>query len=333
MRTQPTLRVRPRHVAAGALAIGSTLSVAALAGAAPGGAAAPAAPAAAAPAAGVALPAPSAKLADARLRYGQRVVVDGRARSSSVVLQYRPATGHAWHAIDHDAVARDGRYRVSAKLRSSGAVRVVAAQAAVAADAAAEAQAARSASRAHRVAVAAQLVVKRRTHQTDAGRAVKVRGVLFPRTRGHKVTVEGRVAGRWRTLGAGRTRGNGHFEARVASRLGTTPLRVRAAGTKRNVSTKAQAGKVQGFRSSLASWYGIYGGPLACGGTLGYSQLGVAHKTLPCGTKVTIRYRGRQVTVPVIDRGPYVGGREWDLTGATARALHFDGVGVIHTTV
>lgn len=48
---------------------------------------------------------------------------------------------------------------------------------------------------------------------------------------------------------------------------------------------------------------------------------------------MTIRYNGRQVTVPVIDRGPYVGGREWDLTGATARALGFDGVGTIWTTV
>jgi rare lipoprotein A len=36
--------------------------------------------------------------------------------------------------------------------------------------------------------------------------------------------------------------------------------------------------------------------------------------------------------VPVIDRGPYVAGREWDLTGATARALGFSGAGVIWST-
>jgi rare lipoprotein A (peptidoglycan hydrolase) len=148
------------------------------------------------------------------------------------------------------------------------------------------------------------------------------------------VTVEGRVGGHWRAVGRAKTRANGHFAARVvASRLGTVPLRVRTASTRANLGTRAAAGALQGFRASVASWYGIYGGPLACGGTLGYSQLGVAHKSLPCGTKVTIRYHGRQVTVPVIDRGPYIGGREWDLTGATARALGFDGVGTIWTTV
>lgn len=348
MPTQPTLRVRPRHLAAGALAFGTTLSAAALAVAAPpGGAAAPAhgpaapaavtgaaAPAAgaAAPAAAVALPAPSARVEDKRLRYGQRVVVKGRARTSSVVLQYAPA-GRRWRAIRHAAVRPDGRYELTARLRSSGAVRVVGAQAAAATEATAEAQASRAASRSQRVAVAAELVVKRRTHRADAGADVKVRGVLFPRRRGARVTVEGRVEGRWKAVGRGSTNRHGHFAARVESRLGTTPLRVRSAGTKRNVATKAGAGAVQGFRASLASWYWLYGSPLACGGTLGYSQMGVAHKSLPCGTKVTIRYHGRQVTVPVVDRGPYVGGREWDLTGATARALGFSGVGVVRTTV
>jgi len=331
------LRVRPRHAAAGALAIGTTLSVAALAVAAPGsGGGAPDGSAApgdsARPTAAVALPAPSARLADRRLRYRERLVVKGRARSGAVVLQYAPHGGR-WRAIGQGRVEADGRYRLAARLRSSGAVRVVAADAGGSPDATAAAQAVRAASRAQRVAVAAQLVVKRRTHRVDAGRAVRVGGVLFPRTRGHRVTVEGRVSGRWRALARARTRADGHFSARVASRLGTTPLRVRSATTRRNLSVRAGAGAVQGFRAGLASWYGIYGGPLACGGTLGYSQLGVAHKTLPCGTKVTIRYRGRQVTVPVIDRGPYVGGREWDLTGATARRLGFGGVGVIRTSV
>ena len=39
--------------------------------------------------------------------------------------------------------------------------------------------------------------------------------------------------------------------------------------------------------------------------------------TLPCGTMVTLRYGGRTITVPVIDRGPYVAGRDYDLTYAT----------------
>lgn len=80
------------------------------------------------------------------------------------------------------------------------------------------------------------------------------------------------------------------------------------------------------LRWTVASRFDDYGLPLACGGVLGRSQPGVAHRTLPCGTKVTIAYRGRTVTVPVVDRGPYVAGREFDLTGATADALRFTGV-------
>ena len=68
---------------------------------------------------------------------------------------------------------------------------------------------------------------------------------------------------------------------------------------------------------------------VACGGTLSPSTMGVAHKTLPCGTKVTISYEGRTVKVPVIDRGPYIAGRDYDLTEAVRNKLGFGGVGTI----
>jgi rare lipoprotein A (peptidoglycan hydrolase) len=80
---------------------------------------------------------------------------------------------------------------------------------------------------------------------------------------------------------------------------------------------------------SIASVYTDYGKPVACGGVLHVPELGVANKTLPCGTMVTFLYAGRAIRVPVIDRGPYIAGREWDLTGATAEALHFPGLGPI----
>ena len=60
--------------------------------------------------------------------------------------------------------------------------------------------------------------------------------------------------------------------------------------------------------------------------------LGVANKSLPCGTMVTFRYHGHTVRVPVIDRGPYSGAREWDLSAATAHRLGFGGVGTVWTT-
>jgi rare lipoprotein A (peptidoglycan hydrolase) len=83
------------------------------------------------------------------------------------------------------------------------------------------------------------------------------------------------------------------------------------------------------YHVSIASVYTDYGLPIACGGVLHVPQLGVANKTLPCGTMVTFRYGGRAIRIPVIDRGPYIAGREWDLTGAAAEALRFPGLGPI----
>ncbi len=73
------------------------------------------------------------------------------------------------------------------------------------------------------------------------------------------------------------------------------------------------------------SWYGpgLYGNGTACGQKLTKDLVGVAHRTLPCGTLVTFRYKGVTLTVPVIDRGPYVSGRTWDLShGACAKLGH-----------
>jgi hypothetical protein len=87
-----------------------------------------------------------------------------------------------------------------------------------------------------------------------------------------------------------------------------------------------------GEHVSVASVFVDYGLGLACGGLLGVNQIGVAHKTAPCGTLIDFTYNGRTLQVPVIDRGPYIAGREWDLTGATARALGFPGLGPIEWT-
>jgi putative peptidoglycan binding protein/rare lipoprotein A (RlpA)-like double-psi beta-barrel protein len=77
------------------------------------------------------------------------------------------------------------------------------------------------------------------------------------------------------------------------------------------------------MRSAKATWYGpgLYGNRTACGTRLRRGTLGVAHKSLPCGTPVTFYKAGRFVTVPVIDRGPFRRGVAWDLTAATARKL------------
>ena len=81
----------------------------------------------------------------------------------------------------------------------------------------------------------------------------------------------------------------------------------------------------QWHHDANVSWYGpgLYGNRTACGYALTKSLVGVAHRTLPCGTRVTFRNpaTGRTVTAAVVDRGPYVSGRSWDLTGGLCLAL------------
>jgi rare lipoprotein A len=90
------------------------------------------------------------------------------------------------------------------------------------------------------------------------------------------------------------------------------------------------------LRSAGASWYGgttMWGRSTACGQVLRPSTIGVANKSLPCGTPVKFIWHGHSIVAPVIDRGPYVKGRAWDLTAAAAEALDFEGIGRIQYAV
>jgi hypothetical protein len=85
------------------------------------------------------------------------------------------------------------------------------------------------------------------------------------------------------------------------------------------------------YRPSIATQYGpgFYGHRTACGKVLKRSTLGVANRTLRCGTPVAVYYQGRTVVVPVIDRGPYANHADWDLTMSTAKALGIGGTATI----
>jgi hypothetical protein len=78
-----------------------------------------------------------------------------------------------------------------------------------------------------------------------------------------------------------------------------------------------------GMKRRTASWYGpgFWRNKTACGKRLRRRTVGVAHKRLPCGTKVVFHKGGRWLRTKVIDRGPYVKGRTWDLTQRAAEAL------------
>jgi hypothetical protein len=167
-------------------------------------------------------------------------------------------------------------------------------------------------------------------HLLTGGRAVAIRGRVNPSGR-RRVKVVARGGGDVDVLSV-LSKPNGSFAARWRP-PGIGAYRVRAYAThhRRIRGAASRPRSLSAYRRAIASYYGpgLYGGALACGGTLQPGTLGVAHKTLPCGARVTLRYRGRTLTVPVVDRGPYAAGREIDLTEATKARLRFPDVGVL----
>jgi rare lipoprotein A len=185
--------------------------------------------------------------------------------------------------------------------------------------------------------LATRLTVRSRALDVLAGRRAAVTGTL--RAAGSPGGLAGRMvflqalAGRgWSTLAATRTGPKGAFALRFSPhRIGSTIVRVRFAGGQGLRASRRRLGRLNVYRSVQASWYGG-GGSLACGGSLSSGTMGVASRTLPCGMLVTLRFDGRSVRVPVIDRGPYVEDREFDLTEATKQALGFGDTGAVWST-
>jgi rare lipoprotein A (peptidoglycan hydrolase) len=161
------------------------------------------------------------------------------------------------------------------------------------------------------------------------GEAVVIRGRVRPAGR-HRVKLV--VRGPHGAMLKARTRANGRFRTDwTAAASGNYAVRAYGVHDAHTRGSASAARRLTAYRPAEASYYGpgLYGNGVACGGTLLPGTLGVANKTLPCGTKVKLRYRGHTVTVPVIDRGPYVAGRDFDLTTATKERLHFPGVGTV----
>ncbi len=165
-----------------------------------------------------------------------------------------------------------------------------------------------------------------------AGRTARVRGRLLPRRAGRVVLLERRTRRGWSAIDRTRTGPTGRYTLthRTGS-AGSLTVRVRAAGDARTRPARRVVGRVNAFRPAFASWYGpgLYGNALGCGGRLSPGTVGVAHKSLPCGTPVVLRLGSNIVRTRVIDRGPYVGGREFDLTAATKARLGFGSTGTI----
>jgi rare lipoprotein A len=69
-----------------------------------------------------------------------------------------------------------------------------------------------------------------------------------------------------------------------------------------------------------ASWY-KYGTVTASGERFNPNGLTAAHKKLPFGTILLLTYEGKSVIVRINDRGPFIKGREIDLSKGAAKAL------------
>jgi hypothetical protein len=153
--------------------------------------------------------------------------------------------------------------------------------------------------------------IRGRATAEDAGRAVTLErqdpaGAWLP-IASTVVAQDGTFSALWRTDVVGRVTLRAIVAREDAASAASTPL----------------VAQTTVFRPAVASWYGpgFFGRRTACNIRLTRRTVGVAHKTLPCGTQVELYHGGRTITVPVIDRGPFVAGREWDLTQAAARQL------------
>lgn len=141
----------------------------------------------------------------------------------------------------------------------------------------------------------------------------------------------------WTIAGTGRTNATGAFAVVLRPRhIGRFMFRATTARPATAAATSPIP--IEIYRRVVATIFGSgdYGSRTACGQALTPVLLGVAHLKLPCGTQVDITYAGHTITVPVVDRGPYVGGVSYDLTTATAAALGIDttaqiGALAIHT--
>jgi peptidoglycan lytic transglycosylase len=171
-----------------------------------------------------------------------------------------------------------------------------------------------------------------------AGRAQRASGTVGRAAAGAAVLVQlSDPAAGWQTLATATAGADGSFRAMWrAPRPGRFRLRVIVSAGSRAGASSSQAAigaPLSVYAPARATIFGpgFYGRRTACGTLLRSTTVGVAHRTLPCGTRVEVFYEGQRLVVPVIDRGPFVAGVGWDLTTAAARALRFPGQGELGT--
>ena len=161
------------------------------------------------------------------------------------------------------------------------------------------------------------------------GSRVSLTGMLAGSGSGRSVEVQlhGR-SGAWLTVARGPAARDGSFKLSWrAPKSGRFLARAVTAGAHKSELAATPTTVITVHNKTQATWYDQAGTTSACGVKLRKATLGVAHKTLPCGTRLDFSFRGKSITIPVIDRGPFVNGVSYDLTIEVARRLGFVNTG------
>ena len=273
-----------------------------------------------------------------KVRFGHPVRVTGSApaadRGRRVFLLTAASSQSTWHQIAVTHATKTGRFTFRIVPRASGLLRAAIPGATAATPTTGEATAGIAnvqTAEVRALTVKARFAVPAAAHAiVGSTRRVHVGGKLLPAVPGRVVQLQGHTAQGWHTVAEARTGQHGGFRLSFAPHSATgQSLRVLFTGDARNARSAQSAGTVNALHPVLASWYND-AGTTGCGFHAG---LGVANKTLPCGTHVTLHYGGRTVNAVVDDRGPYVAGREFDLNQNTAAALGFAGVGTVWASI
>jgi hypothetical protein len=272
------------------------------------------------------------------VQFGRGVTISGAVpvadAGKRVLLQTAPKGQSSWRSLGAATVGSAGTFRGRVIPRHSGLLRAVeqapkvpvtASRPGTVAPAPAPAPMSGAGSR-PTVTVGARFTPAHHKSAVHSTHPVHVGGTLLPALPDRRVRLEGHDGHGWHTLSTGRTGARGRYRLSLAPDAADGQrLRVTFGGDNHNARATRPAGQVNVLHPALASWYED-GGNTACGFHAG---LGVANRSLPCGTKVRFSYGSRSVTAVVDDRGPYAGGREWDLNQNTASALGFAGVGTV----
>lgn len=248
------------------------------------------------------------------VRYGKNIVLKGslEPKRGGVAIVLERDLGDGWKRVMERKTSKQGRYSFKVAMKRTGLVRIRAKL--------------QSGGEVRKIAVRSKLDLRRSKMNIWSGQSFHVRGRLLHALPGRRVVLELRKRGRWAKAQSRLTGGQGTFHFKVEARIqGTVKARVRFAGDEANLGTR-QTISLSVFKTAFASYYGG-GGTTACGQSLTDSMVGVAHKTLPCGTIVKFLYGGRVVEAPVIDRGPFIAGRDFDLTVGLKRRLGFGDLG------